>query len=112
MVFAAQKIECVGSHMDQLKLARSTDGSFILDLDEALSSKYVGEIQDRAVFPEASKTADLLSDWDGNSGVNVSFRKGFLGSAQGTKSRAFVTVLYNDIETDRVSHPLNCTVVK
>lgn len=115
-LFAADKIVCTGSHDDQLvlKRAKPINGkvTFNVTIDEALSINLVPEIKNRALLQDKSATADVLSDWDGSSGVRISLRKGFLHADKGEVSTAFLKVEYNDIIQDKASHKLSCEVTK
>lgn len=117
---AATQIDCTGTNGAKVRLTKynpttnvnnKKKGWFDIFIDESLSSGYIGEVEDRIVSPEKSQTADILSDWDGNSGIKISMRKGFLKSSVGTSSKAFLKVNYDDHATDLVSHTLDCTVV-
>lgn len=112
--FGASKIECVNSRQNRLAITadQKKAGRFRVNMDPTLSSVYLGGVENRALVQTKSESADIIDDWDGNSGVQIAMRKGFLSAPIGTRSKAFVTVTYDDIAQDKVSNTLSCSVVE
>jgi hypothetical protein len=117
--FAAEKIECSlddstdGKVVATLVRAKPIRGveTFNITIDDSVNSGYFS-VEDRGILRDKKANADKLSDWDGNSGVEISFRKGFLAAGEGVKSKAFLHSYYDDIATDDVKHVLSCTVIQ
>ena len=111
--FATDSVSCVGPQGDRLSLKRIVDAEgklkYFVNIDEALSSQFVGRVVNRVLVQNQTTKADVFYDWDGNSGVKLLFRKGFLKSEKGGVSLALLKVEYNDIAKEVVSHKLNCT---
>jgi hypothetical protein len=118
--FGAQVVTCTGDNGDKVTLKRyvgtyeaeKRKDWFTIDINESLVCRYLGEVEGRLLDPYKSETADVLGDWDGNSGIKISMRKGFLNSDIGAISKAFLKVNYNDIAEDAVSHVLKCEVTE
>lgn len=117
--FAAEKIECrladgadgkVVATLVRAKPIQNTE-TFDITVDDSVNSGFFST-EDRAVLRDKKENADKLSDWDGNSGVEISFGKGFLAAEAGAQSKAYLHTYYRDGENDDVKHVLLCTVVR
>ena len=116
---SADVITCTGGHKDELTLIRYISTShperknwFKVSIDEGLSSSYIGVVEGRIVTREKLEKNEIFSDWDGKSGVKISFPNGALNSAVGAVFKAQVEVECNDIAQDLVQNILICKVIK
>lgn len=120
---AANTIKCVGENKAKLILTRELSTQpeytvFSIQLDEKLSSEYLGEMgkdpenKEYGAQHDENARFDQVISGDGNYWITVSLSKGFLSAAVGAESKAKLVVQYSDMEEDRVTHTLKCTVTE
>ena len=130
---SAMTIACVSSHGDQASFEPVTaadlagtkiEKAYAAAVDSALSIGYLGEVvrehesaTDRWLTPNKKTTAgtEMISDWDGNSGLELTVPKGVLEQAvnfvRGQKFLAHLNVYQEDTDSDANENDLVCQLV-
>lgn len=119
VALGAEQYKCVSERGDLATLVRykssifpARKDLFQMNIDESLSSRYLGPMQNRLVSLKTSATSDILSDKDEISTVTLTMDKGFLTSEYGTKSEATLEVQFNGFCQDIETNTLTCRVVR
>ena len=123
---SAESIVCQSEHGDLATFTRTAENrataekaQYKVRVAEALSSSYLGPITDD--YPrlvgvskqESTATQALLSDWDGNSGIEIKVPWTVVREPEAFAEKTFKTrlkVFYNDIAEDEVTTDVVCSV--